>query len=224
MEMKSLMTRVIFTSRRFLCGPWPLQPHFLIRRWIVQLASDKDHRTRGRHETGLVNAVAFLFFVDDRADIGDEVVVGGAFAKERAQVMIFPTEQAGAELAVGRDPDSRTKATEGLCDRGDEADFAGRAIGKAAFASGFAALVGNLNQVPALVDAAVHLSGRNDELARPVAIGVKGHEFDEAHDDPAVARELGERLDFIVVQIGRAHVRTPVTWPSRMPSAAGKKK
>src|SRR5439155_679609 len=72
MEMKSLMTRVIFTSRRFLCGPWPLQPHFLIRRWIVQLASDKDHRTRGRHETGLVNAVAFLFFVDDRADIGDE--------------------------------------------------------------------------------------------------------------------------------------------------------
>src|SRR5438876_12430050 len=56
MEMKSLMTRVIFTSRRFLCGPWPLQPHFLIRRWIVQLASDKDHRTRGRHETGLVNA------------------------------------------------------------------------------------------------------------------------------------------------------------------------
>src|SRR5439155_7582 len=98
MEMKSLMTRVIFTSRRFLCGPWPLQPHFLIRRWIVQLASDKDHRTRGRHETGLVNAVAFLFFVDDRADIGDEVVVGGAFAKERAEVMIFPTEQAGAEL------------------------------------------------------------------------------------------------------------------------------
>src|SRR5437870_5184606 len=109
MEMKSLMTRVIFTSRRFLCGPWPLQPHFLIRRWIVQLASDKDHRTRGRHETGLVNAVAFLFFVDDRADIGDEVVVGGAFAKERAEVMIFPTEQAGAELAVGRDPDSRTR-------------------------------------------------------------------------------------------------------------------
>src|SRR5438034_1177621 len=146
MEMKSLMTRVIFTSRRFLCGPWPLQPHFLIRRWIVQLASDKDHRTRGRHETGLVNAVAFLFFVDDRADIGDEVVVGGAFAKERAEVMIFPTEQAGAELAVGRDPDSRTKATEGLCDRGDEADFAGRAIGKAVFASGFAALVGNRSE------------------------------------------------------------------------------
>src|SRR5438132_6965957 len=28
----------------------------------------------------------------------------------------------------------------------------------------------------------------------------RSHEFDEAHDDPAVARELGERLDFIVVQ------------------------
>src|SRR5437899_12437401 len=86
MEMKSLMTRVIFTSRRFLCGPWPLQPHFLIRRWIVQLASDKDHRTRGRHETGLVNAVAFLFFVDDRADIGDEVVeIGRASCRERVE-------------------------------------------------------------------------------------------------------------------------------------------
>src|SRR5438067_1414582 len=132
--------------------------------------------------------------------VGKIMTSARSFAKERAEVMIFPTEQAGAELAVGRDPDSRTKATEGLCDRGDEADFAGRAIGKAVFASGFAALVGNLNQVPALVDAAVHLSGRNDELARPVAIGVKGHEFDEAHDDPAVARELGERLDFIVVQ------------------------
>ncbi len=45
--------------------------------------------------------VALLFFHDDGADIGDQILVGRPFAQQRSQVMIVLAEQAGAELAIG---------------------------------------------------------------------------------------------------------------------------
>src|SRR6266849_5583026 len=89
------------------------------------LASDKNHGARGGDKTGLIDAVAFLFFHDDGGDVGDQILVGGAFAQHGAQVVIVLAEKAGAKLAVGGKTDARAVAAEWLRYRSNEADFAG---------------------------------------------------------------------------------------------------
>src|SRR5258706_9094150 len=90
-------------------------------------------------------------------------------------------------------------AAEGLSDRSDEADFAGRAVGKTELARGLAALVGDLLERPAGVDALVDLGGRNNEAASPMAVGGEPHEFDKAHEDAGLAGGGKGNLDFAVV-------------------------
>src|SRR6266404_5191694 len=164
------------------------------------LASDKNHGARGGDKTGLIDAVAFFFFHDDGGDVGDQVLVGGAFAQHGAQVVIVLAEKAGAKLAVGGKTDARAVAAEWLRYRSNEADFAGGAIRETVFALGFAALVGNLHQGPTGVYAFLDFRGGDDEITRPVAVGIEGHEFDETHDDTAVAGKLREGFDFVVVE------------------------
>src|SRR5882672_6200532 len=164
------------------------------------LASDKDHGARRGDKTGLVDAVAFLFFHDDGGDVGDQILVGGTFAQHGAQVVIVLAEKAGAEFAVGGQTDARAVAAERLRDWRDEADFAGGAIRETVFARGFAALVGNLHQRPARVNALLDFRGGDDEIARPVAVGIERHEFDETHDNAAVAGKFREGFDFIVIE------------------------
>ena len=88
--------------------------------------------------------MAFFLFHDNRADIGNQILVGGSFAEQSAQVMIVLAEEAGAELAVGGQPDAGAMAAEGLGDRGDEANLAGCAVSKTVLAGGFATFVGDL--------------------------------------------------------------------------------
>jgi len=80
---------------------------------IVQLAPDEDHGAGRRHKTGLIDAVAFFFFVDHRADIEGQILVGGPIAEQEAKVMVLLTEKAGAELAVGGNAYARTEAEKG---------------------------------------------------------------------------------------------------------------
>src|SRR6266850_787421 len=101
-------------------------------------------------------------------------------------------------------------AAERLGDGSDEANFTGRAVGKTVFASGLAALVRNLLERPTRVDALMNLRGGDDEVARPVAVGIERHEFDEAHDDAALAGEQGESFDFVVVEAAEAGGQEPV--------------
>src|SRR6266850_2918481 len=164
------------------------------------LASDKNHGARRGDKTGLVDAVAFLFFHDDGGDVGDQILVGGAFAQHGAQVVIVLAEKTGAKFSVGGEADARAVTAEGLRDWGDEADFAGGAVGETVFARGFAALVGNLHQGPASVNALLDFRGRDDEIPGPVAVGIEGHEFDETHDDTAVAGEFCEGFDLVVIE------------------------
>src|SRR5258708_22317949 len=103
--------------------------------------------------------MAFFLFHDYGADIGDQILVGGPFAEQSAQVMIVLAEKAGAELAVGGKPDAGAMTAERLGNRGDEADFAEGAVSEAVLASGLTALVGGLLERPARVDAPVHLCG-----------------------------------------------------------------
>src|SRR6266850_4291943 len=169
------------------------------------LASDKNHGARRGNETGLVDAVAFLFFHDDGGDVGDQILVGGAFAQHGAQVVIVLAEKTGAKFSIGSQTDARAVAAERLRDGCDEADFAGSAVRETVFARGFAALVRNLHQRPAGVNAFVNFGCGNDETARPVAVSIERHEFDEAHDDAAVACKFREGFDFIVVEPANEH-------------------
>ena len=66
--------------------------------------------------------------------------------------MVFLAEKAGAQFAVGGEPEARAMAAEGLRDRRDQADFAA-AVGEAEFARRFAALVDHGHQRPARGDA-----------------------------------------------------------------------
>src|SRR5579863_8710381 len=164
------------------------------------LAADKDHGAGGRLEAGLVDAVAGFFFGDHGANAFLDVVVCRAVAERGAEVVVVLAEEAGADLAVGGEADARTVAAEGLGDRSDQADFAGRAVGEFVFARGLAFRVGNLHQRPLRVDAPVNFVGRNHQFARPVAVGVERHEFDEAHDHAAIAGEGGEGFHFVFVE------------------------
>src|SRR5258708_6503597 len=144
--------------------------------------------------------MALFFFHDNRADIGNQILVGRSLAKQGPQVMIVLAEQAGAELAIGSQPDAGAMAAEGLGDGSDEADFTGRAVGKTVLASGLAALVRNLLERPTGVDALVDFRSGDDEAAPPVAVGIERHEFDKTHDDAALAGEKRESFNFVLVE------------------------
>ncbi len=99
----------------FVCleavAKWSLVPawkaYFLIFRVNCHLSADEHHGARRLHETRLIDAVAFFFFHNDRVDVGDEILIGGPFAKQRSQIVVLLAEQAGAELAIGGQPDAQ---------------------------------------------------------------------------------------------------------------------
>src|SRR5258708_24844808 len=124
---------------------------------MVPLSADEDHGARGLDETGLVDAVALFLFHDNRADVGDQIVVRGSLTQQGPQIVVLLAKQAGAELAIGGEPDARAMATERLGHRRDQTDFARCALGEAIFAGGLAALMGNFVERPAGVDALVDL-------------------------------------------------------------------
>src|SRR5450432_2238448 len=171
-----------------------------LRFWFDSpLSADKHHSTRGCPEIGGVDAVTLLFFVHDGANIDDQILVGSAFPQHRAQIVIVLAEQAGAQLAVGGEADARAVTTEGLRDRGDQTDLTGGIIGEAVLARGFAALVRDLLQRPAGMNALVDLGSGNHRTARPQVVGIQRHEFDEAHDYAALPGKSSEVFDLVVI-------------------------
>src|SRR2546421_897330 len=111
--------------------------------------------------------MTLLFFHDHRADIGDQIVVRSPLSKQGAKVVIVLAEKTCAELAIRSQPDAGAVATKRLGHRGNEADFTGRAIGKAILAGGFAALVRYLLERPARSEEHTsELQSRSDLVCR----------------------------------------------------------
>src|SRR2546422_7832843 len=174
------------------------------------LSADEHHGPGWGHKTRLVDAVAFLFLVDYRANKEGHILIRSAAAQQVPQVVVLLAEQAGSQLPVGGQTDARTEAAKGLRHRRDQPDLARRAVGKAVFPRGFAPLVRNLFELPLRVYAPVNLRCGDDQASRPVAVGVKRHEFDKAHDEAALAGKGGKGFDFVVVQPAyenRVHLR-----------------
>ena len=153
--------------------------------------------------------MAFFFLHYDGANFFGDVFVGRAAAEQEFQVVIVLAEKAGAEFSVGGDADARAVAAERLGDGSDESDFARTVAtirgGEFIFAGGFALLVGNLDERPARVNAAIDFGGGDHRVASPGAVGIERHELDEAHDQVAFARELGEGFDFVVIEAAHQH-------------------
>jgi len=58
----------------------------------------------------------------------------------------------------------------------------------------------DLDQRPLRVDAAKDFFGGNHQFARPVTVGIEGHEFDEAHDYAAIAGKGREGFHLVFVE------------------------
>src|SRR4029450_8175308 len=120
-----------------------------------------------------------------RPDAGQrraEVVVVGALAEQRPQVVPGASEQAGVELAVGRQPRTGAAAAKRLADRGDPAHpplpvAVAIAVGDLAPIVRPDRLQGQLG-----VDAADDLGGGDDVVQAPAVGRAHGHVFDEPHD------------------------------------------
>src|SRR5260370_36277128 len=141
---------------------------------FLLLSVDEIHGAVRWYEVGRIDAVALLFFNYYRANVGDQILIGGAFAHQRAKVMVFLAEQAGAQLAVCRQTNARTVTAEGLRDRRNQADLAGSAVGKPVFPGRFAALVRNLLQRPARGNALVNIGCRPDKDATHMSVCTTG--------------------------------------------------
>src|SRR5467141_2110922 len=201
-EMDTRLPMECVSSARDCCSAVPgpcLETSFSHIRCKFPLSPDEYHGAGGWYETRLIDSMPLLFFRDNRANVSGQVLVGGSFTQQRPQIMIVLAEKAGAELAVGSQTNSGTMAAEGLRHRRDEADLAGSTIRKAVLASGFAALVRDLLERPAGMDAPVDFGGGANQAASAMAVGIERHEFDKAHDDACFAGVRSEGFDFVVV-------------------------
>src|ERR1044071_2925584 len=104
---------------------------FSVQRFFEASAADEAHRAGGLLEVGLVDVVARLLLVDERADVVGELFARRAGAEDFAQGVFGLGEEAGSYLAVGREAHARARAAEGLGDGRDDAYLAGRAVREA---------------------------------------------------------------------------------------------
>src|SRR3984957_17509770 len=160
--------------------------------------ADRNHRPGWRDEPRLVDAVSLFFLRDDRQDFVADFAVGGAAAQQVAEVVVFLAEEAGAQFSVGGHAQARARAAERLRDGIDQSNYAA-AGGEAIFAGRFAAIVHDRDQRPFRRNPRINFRARDYFVADPLVVGVQRHEFDEAHDQAAVAREGREILDFAVI-------------------------
>src|SRR5215210_9341622 len=94
-------------------------------------AADRGHGAGGLDEVGVVDAVAGPFAPHRRADQRTELFIRRAVAHRGSEVCLFGGEEAGADVALGGDPQAVARVAERLGDGADDADAAGRAVGEA---------------------------------------------------------------------------------------------
>ena len=114
--------------------------------------------------------------------------------------MAADREEAGVELAVGRDPRARAVAAERLRHRGDDADLA-RAV-EVAVALGDLAAVGGLHGLERKLgaDRRDDLGGGHDVVHPPAVRRADVHELDEAHSVAGAAEAARDVEDRRLVQ------------------------
>src|SRR5260370_33981428 len=109
----------------------------MIGEWlclILLIPANKHHGTGRRPKIRFVDAMPLVLFAHPRADIKSQILIAGIFSQQTAQIMIFLAAKAGAEFSISGQAYARAVSAKGLCDRSDQADFAGRSVDKTIFA------------------------------------------------------------------------------------------
>src|SRR5205085_1160958 len=128
-----------------------------------------------------LEGAAFLLGPDRRLDHAPDVVIGDTRAHEVAQRRLAERKEAGAQAPLGRQPDPVAGVAEGLADRGDEADPAGRAVGELELDRRTRPRLGRRHQRELVLDRFLDAQAGHHQLGTPDAIAVQRHELDEAH-------------------------------------------
>src|SRR3954471_20866456 len=140
---------------------------------------DLRHRPRCSSKAGIVDLVLELFVTYCVANELDQLVVGGACAERGLEIPFAAREEAGAELAVGGEPDAVAARAERLRHRVDEAQLAG-AVGEAVATRRGRRFRRQLLEGPVpLLDDRADLPARKDVVFAPGLVRVEGHELDE---------------------------------------------
>ncbi len=133
-------------------------------------------------------------------DVAAQLRVGFAGAHVAVEVVLHLGEEAGADLAVGGEPDAAACSAEWLGDGGNDADFA-LAIGEAEAAGGLRGIAwGELDEWQDAANALDDFGDRYDDFGRPEAAFLERHEFDKPDHDGFTAGEVGEAFDLVVVE------------------------
>src|SRR5439155_21526684 len=158
---------------------------------LPRSAADLAHRAAGADEVDLPDPVAGPLRADRALDLGGEGAfdIDGIAAHDRAQVELVEREQAGAQPALGRDPDAVAMVAERLGHARDHADVAPTVDVREPLGR---LRVPRARHRQALqrehrVDPLEDLAGGDDPVGAPRAIGVEGHELDEPHADAPLA-------------------------------------
>src|SRR5688572_22446962 len=138
-------------------------------------------------------------------DLVADLVVRGAGAQQRLEVVPGAGEQARVQRALGRQPHAVAARAEGLRHGGDDADLAG-AVDVAPALGDLARIVGaDRLERPALPDPLHDLRRGHHVVHAPAVRAADIHVLDEAHDVPGAAPATGHGQDIAVVGAALDH-------------------
>src|SRR5579875_1040697 len=164
---------------------------------VVGSAADRRHRARGLDEPGLADVVLELLAPDRVPDDARDLGVARPGAQRAAQIGLVQREQAGAQPAIGGEPDAVAVGAERLGDRVDEADPA-VGVGEAVDAGGGARLARLGDERVDRLDRGADLLAGEHLRGRPRPVGVERHELDEPHLVGGRARQAREGQDLLL--------------------------
>src|SRR5438477_14173 len=170
-----------------------------------ELAADLAHGLAGPDEIGLADLVTLFCLPDPGRDEVADLGVRGAAAKQRFDVVLLDRKQAGPQVAFGGEPYPVADLAEGIADGRDDADPALAAIAKLESRGGRRPLIGDRLERKLAVDGFDDVAARDHGIHRPDAVGVEGHELDEADFIPFATRQLGEVEDLVIVAPAHHH-------------------
>src|ERR1035441_3761735 len=126
--------------------------------------------------------------------------IAGSGPESPIEVMFDLRKEAGANLAIGGEPDSAAGSAKGLTHGSDNADLT-HAVGKGVATRCFTGVAWcEINQGEDAADAIDNLLERDHDFGRPQAAFFKGHELDEPDHHVLFARKPGEALNLIIVE------------------------
>src|SRR5579884_752069 len=99
-----------------------------MKREVLHLSADVNHAARGLEEARLTYMVARFFAMHDALDELLQFCIGRTLSHQSIEIVIELGKEAGADLAVRGDADTRAVSAKRMGYRRDDADFSNTII------------------------------------------------------------------------------------------------